>query len=174
MPGAPAKSSIGMNPAAVAALRKINEKVQLAGNVEEEFDPIAAINARYSIPASSSASSEVRAIYDRPKGMGQVPKARCYYAEMDINDFPQAVRVKIAHKDTLTAIMEFCGAQLLIKGEFVAPGKTPREGQRKLYMRIDSEKELNVENALKEVRRIIFETLKDLAASGGLEPARFS
>lgn len=168
---APARTtSVGLSAEARAALQKINQKVS-ATEPDEQMDVLAAINARYRVPTSQS--GEVMAIYDRPAAPGVMPTPKSYFAELEVNDFPQVVRFKITHKDTLSAVMEFCSAQLLVKGEFVPQGKALKEGQRRLYIRIDAELEMSVEKALKELRRILFEALKDHASGGSFDASRY-
>ena len=145
----------------MAVLRKINEKVS---TTEDDNDPLALLNSRYK--SATSTSGEVMAVYDRPKGPGIAPVARAFYAEFEVNDYPLIVRQKVTHKETLSAIMEYSGAALLIKGEHVPQGKQSKEGQRKLYIRIDSDTEAAVERALKELRRLLYEMLTESATDG--------
>lgn len=160
----------GLSAEARAALLKINQKLS-ATEPDEQLDVLAAINARYRVPTSQS--GEVMAIFDRPAAPGVTPVPKSYFAEMEVNDYPQVVRFKITHKDTLSTVMEFCAAQLLVKGEYVPQGKALKEGQRRLFIRIDAELEGSVEKALKELRRILFEALKDHASGGSFDASRY-
>jgi ATP-dependent RNA helicase DDX46/PRP5 len=156
----------------MAALRQINEKiVQVGADEEEKLDPLAALNARYK--SSTSLSGEVMAIYDRPATAGGAPVPKSYFAEFDVNDYPQAARYKVTHKDTLSVIMDFAGAILSVKGEFMPQGRLPKDGQRRLYIRIDAEAEVAVEKALKEIRRNLFEAMTESAQGGALDSIRY-
>jgi ATP-dependent RNA helicase DDX46/PRP5 len=148
--------------------RQISAKV---GGEEEAVDPLAALNARYK--SATSTSGEVMAIYDRPAVPGGAPIPRSFFAEFDVNDYPPAARFKITHKETLTTIMEFCGAQMFPKGEFIPAGRLPKDGQRRLFIRIDAESEVAVEKALKELRRVLFEAITEGAERGTLEASRY-
>lgn len=113
------------------------------------------------------------AVYDRPTTAGGAPVPRSYFAEFEVNDYPQAARYKITHKETLTVIMDFAGAVLAVKGEYIPAGKPLKEGQRPLYIRIDAESELAVEKALKELRRVLFEAMTEAAERGSLDALRY-
>lgn len=153
------------------ALRQINDKVAQAGSEGETMDPLAALNARYK--STTSLSGEVMAIYDRPTTAGGPPVPKSYFAEMEVNDYPQAARYKITHKDTLSIIMDFCGAMISVKGEYIPQGRPPKDGQRRLFVRIDADSEMGVEKALKEVRRVLFEAMTEAAERGSLEALRY-
>ena len=120
-----------------------------------------------------SVRTMVMAVYERSSTGGLPPVARSYFAELDVNDYPQTARFKITHKDTLSAVTEFTGAAVMVKGEYIPPGKAVREGHRRLYIRIDSSSEVNVEKALKELKRILFETMTEAAERGNLDSLRY-
>ncbi len=43
------------------------------------------------------------------------------------------------------------------RGTYIPPGKQPKAGERKLYIVIDGEAELNVDHAKREMMRILLE-----------------
>lgn len=89
-----------------------------------------------------------------------------YEEELEINDFPQTARWRVTSKEALALISEYSEAGLTVRGTFIAPGKAPPEGERKLYLAIESTSERAVSRARKEVFRLIKEELIKLEASG--------
>lgn len=90
---------------------------------------------------------------------------RKYEEELEINDFPQQARWKVTSKEALAQISEYSEAGLTVRGTYVPPGKTPPEGERKLYLAIESCSELAVTKAKREITRLIKEELLKLQAS---------
>ncbi|KAJ1548354.1 pre-mRNA processing RNA-helicase [Cladochytrium tenue] len=77
--------------------------------------------------------------------------------EVEINDFPQRARWKVTNKEQISQITEMCGAAITTRGNFVAPGKQPGPGERKLFLFIEGETEISVNRAVKEIKRILKE-----------------
>ncbi|EDS26949.1 conserved hypothetical protein [Culex quinquefasciatus] len=90
---------------------------------------------------------------------------RKYEEELEINDFPQQARWKVTSKEALAQISEYSEAGLTVRGTYVPPGKNPPEGERKLYLAIESCSELAVTKAKREITRLIKEELLKLQAS---------
>ncbi|XP_055606966.1 probable ATP-dependent RNA helicase DDX46 [Uranotaenia lowii] len=90
---------------------------------------------------------------------------RKYEEELEINDFPQQARWKVTSKEALAQISEYSEAGLTVRGTYVPPGKNPPEGERKLYLAIESCNELAVTKAKREITRLIKEELLKLQAS---------
>lgn len=82
-----------------------------------------------------------------------------YEEELEINDFPQQARWKVTSKEALAQISEYSEAGLTVRGTYVPPGKQPPEGERKLYLAIESCSELAVSKAKREITRLIKEEL---------------
>lgn len=82
-----------------------------------------------------------------------------YEEELEINDFPQQARWKVTSKEALAQISEYSEAGLTVRGTFVPPGKQVPEGERKLYLAIESCSELAVSKAKREITRLIKEEL---------------
>lgn len=90
---------------------------------------------------------------------------RKYEEELEINDFPQQARWKVTSKEALAQISEYSEAGLTVRGTYVPQGKNPPEGERKLYLAIESCSELAVTKAKREITRLIKEELLKLQAS---------
>ncbi|GAB0092050.1 RNA helicase [Sergentomyia squamirostris] len=88
-----------------------------------------------------------------------------YEEELEINDFPQQARWKVTSKEALAQISEYSEAGLTVRGTYVPQGKNPPEGERKLYLAIESCNELAVQKAKREITRLIKEELLKLSTA---------
>ncbi|KAH0547024.1 probable ATP-dependent RNA helicase DDX46 [Cotesia glomerata] len=95
-----------------------------------------------------------------------------YEEELEINDFPQQARWRVTSKEALAQISEYSEAGLTVRGTYIVPGKSPPEGERKLYLAIESTSELAVSKAKAEVSRLIKEELIKLQSSGAHTASR--
>ncbi|XP_053702908.1 probable ATP-dependent RNA helicase DDX46 [Synchiropus splendidus] len=82
-----------------------------------------------------------------------------YEEELEINEFPQTARWKVTSKEALQRIGEYSEAAITIRGTYFPPGKEPKEGERKIYLAIESASELAVQKAKTEITRLIKEEL---------------
>lgn len=90
---------------------------------------------------------------------------RKYEEELEINDFPQQARWKVTSKEALAQISEYSEAGITVRGTYYPPDKEPKEGDRKLYLAIESTSELAVSKARAEFIRLIKEELVKLQHS---------
>uniref|UniRef100_A0A803TEP5 Probable ATP-dependent RNA helicase DDX46 n=1 Tax=Anolis carolinensis TaxID=28377 RepID=A0A803TEP5_ANOCA len=90
---------------------------------------------------------------------GQNESVKRYEEELEINDFPQTARWKVTSKEALHRISEYSEAAITIRGTYFPPGKEPKEGERKIYLAIESANELAVQKAKAEITRLIKEEL---------------
>ncbi|XP_060522677.1 probable ATP-dependent RNA helicase DDX46 [Cylas formicarius] len=91
---------------------------------------------------------------------------RKYEEELEINDFPQHARWRVTSKEALAQISEYSEAGITVRGTYVPPGKSPPEGERKLYLAIESTSDIAVSKAKSEITRLIKEELLKLQTSG--------
>lgn len=82
-----------------------------------------------------------------------------YEEELEINDFPQQARWRVTSKETMAQISEYSEAGITVRGTFYPPGKDAKDGDRKLYLAIESTNELAVSKAKAEITRLIKEEL---------------
>lgn len=68
-------------------------------------------------------------------------------------------------QEALALISEYSEAGITVRGTYVPPGKNPPEGERKLYLAIESSQELAVAKAKSEITRLIKEELLKLQTS---------
>ena len=90
-----------------------------------------------------------------------------YEEELEINDFPQQARWRVTSKEALAQISEYSEAGITVRGTFCTAGKAPPEGERKLFLAIESTSELAVSKAKAEIVRLIREELVKLKTSAG-------
>ncbi|ENN75973.1 hypothetical protein D910_10718, partial [Dendroctonus ponderosae] len=91
---------------------------------------------------------------------------RKYEEELEINDFPQQARWRVTSKEALAQISEYSEAGITVRGTYVPTGKAPPEGERKLYLAIESTSDMAVSKAKSEITRLIKEELLKLQTSG--------
>ncbi|XP_050299462.1 probable ATP-dependent RNA helicase DDX46 [Anthonomus grandis grandis] len=91
---------------------------------------------------------------------------RKYEEELEINDFPQQARWRVTSKEALAQISEYSEAGITVRGTFVPPGKAPPDGERKLYLAIESTSDMAVSKAKSEITRLIKEELLKLQTAG--------
>lgn len=86
--------------------------------------------------------------------------------ELIINDFPQQARWRVTSKEALAQISEYSDAGITVRGTYYPPGKPPPEGDRKLFLAIESTNELSVQKAKVEITRLLKEELLKMQTSG--------
>lgn len=89
----------------------------------------------------------------------QTETVKRYEEELEINDFPQTARWKVTSKEALQRIGEYSEAAITIRGTYFPRGKEPKEGERKIYLAIESANEIAVQKAKAEITRLIKEEL---------------
>merc|ERR1719198_1169285 len=101
----------------------------------------------------------------------QEPQSTHFEDEVEFNDYPQAARFKITHRDTINQISEMTGAAIISRGMYHAPGKPPPAGERKLHLVIEGTTEMSVQDAKAEILRVLNEeTLKAAMAQSSARP----
>lgn len=68
-------------------------------------------------------------------------------------------------QEALAQISEYSEAGLTVRGTYVPTGKQAPEGERKLYLAIESCSELSVQKAKREITRLIKEELLKLSTA---------
>ena len=89
-----------------------------------------------------------------------------YEEELVINDFPQQARWKVTSKEALAQISEYSDAGITVRGTYFPSAKEPPEGERKLFLAIESTNELSVQKAKVEITRLLKEELMKIQTSG--------
>lgn len=77
--------------------------------------------------------------------------------EMDINDYPREVRWKVTQKETTSRLQDEFRTAVTLKGSYFAPGKMPKNGERRLYLHLEAAGEQTLKNCVLEIQRILNE-----------------
>ncbi|XP_072385016.1 probable ATP-dependent RNA helicase DDX46 [Diabrotica undecimpunctata] len=103
---------------------------------------------------------------DEDRNMDDDQTFRKYEEELEINDFPQQARWRVTSKEALAQISEYSEAGITVRGTYVPTGKNPPDGERKLYLAIESTSDMAVSKAKAEITRLIKEELLKLQTAG--------
>lgn len=166
--------------AAQLAAAQIASKVASLNPKGSSVDALSTINARFKPATNSPASqsAEIQPMYE-PKPLGEdsanLPAViRGYALELDINDYPQNARWKITSRDSVSAIIEYSETSIVVRGHYFPPGKVPRDGERRLHLRIEGPTEVSVEKARQEIQRILVEATMEAAERGTIDYSRYN
>ncbi|KAJ2859854.1 pre-mRNA processing RNA-helicase [Coemansia aciculifera] len=113
-----------------------------------------AINTSRAGPLAPGTSVNVPAV--PAPNLSTVPVGS-YGCELDINDYPQKARWRATNHEALSQIIEQTGAAITTRGIYVPPGKPTPEGERRLYLSIESDSERSAEQAKSEIKRLLTE-----------------
>jgi len=101
--------------------------------------------------AKMLASRFSKAILPRPKSGAGGPvseeKEMHFMEELEINDYPQQARWKATNRETINRVAEWYGAAVTNRGVYVAPGRKPGPGERKLHLVIEATSAVNLKKA---------------------------
>lgn len=104
----------------------------------------------------------------------QPQQVKHFQSELEINDFPQQVRWKVTHRQTVSDIAERLGAIIVVKGRYVKPGTMVPEGERKLYLSIEGTSTDVVRKAKAELKRLVEESTEKAMRREAPAVGRFS
>ncbi|KAL0949684.1 hypothetical protein HGRIS_009721 [Hohenbuehelia grisea] len=81
-----------------------------------------------------------------------------FHAIIPINDYPQKARWRVTNKETMVQLIDITGASVTNKGIYYESGKEPPpEGPPKLHLLVESNEEYRVEQAVREIKRLLIE-----------------
>ena len=107
----------------------------------------------------------------RPVQMGK----NHFVQEFEINDYPREARWKVTQKETTGRLQDEFQTAVTLKGVYIAPGQTPKEGQRPIYLHLESTSEIALQNAVVELKRLLNEeTLRGAKASSTTSSHKYS
>ncbi|KAF8450382.1 P-loop containing nucleoside triphosphate hydrolase protein [Boletus edulis BED1] len=165
---------LGVPGAAMAARRlahaKEEEKIQAQIKTAQD----AANRAGKDSPAQRQALSVVAKLNAQLKAMKLVlqsqiqheesggrkvnPDSTDFHAIIPINDYPQKARWRVTNKETMVQLIDMTGASVTNKGIYYESGKEPpSEGPPKLHLLVESNEEYRVEQAVREIKRLLIE-----------------
>nr|POE71433.1 pre-mrna-processing atp-dependent rna helicase prp5 [Quercus suber] len=89
------------------------------------------------------------------------PDAGAFHATLVINDFPQKARWAVTNRTNVAKILDATGTSITSKGVFYPEGKEPEEGgEPKLYILVEGDTDIVVEDAMRELTRLLREGLQ--------------
>jgi len=98
-----------------------------------------------------------------------------FMEEMEINHYPQQARWKVTQKETTSRLQDEFQTAVTLKGQYVEPGKSPAEGDRKLYLHLEAQSRQILQNCILEIKRLLNEeTLRVGARSASSGGGRYS
>ncbi|KAI5119905.1 hypothetical protein M0805_003709 [Coniferiporia weirii] len=166
------KGQLGVAGAAAAARRlaqaKEEEKMQSSLRAAEEAaaragKDTAAYKQAQSVVSKLNAQLRVARLVAQSqtafeaKG-GKDPDATDFHAIIPINDYPQKARWRVTNKETMVQLIDQTGASVTNKGIYYEPGKEPPlDGPPKLHLLVESNEEWRVEQAVREIKRLLVE-----------------
>ncbi|KAH8058982.1 helicase [Aureococcus anophagefferens] len=83
-------------------------------------------------------------------GVQTLPGGHCY-DELDVNDYPGEARYRATHRDNILRVQEETGCAIIARGQYIAPGKAPEPGQKRLYLALEAKDELSIKHAKAEL-----------------------
>lgn len=99
------------------------------------------------------------------------PDATDYHAIVPINDFPQRARWRVTNKETMRHLIESTGASITNKGVFYKEGTEPQPGEPpKLQLLIESNTKSMVEDAVREIQRLLVEATQAVLEAEARNP----
>jgi len=96
--------------------------------------------------------------------------------EIEINSFPQQIRWKLTNRDALDQVTEYSEATISVRGLYIPEGRPLKEGEKRLYLRIEGMTELAIQLAKQELKQIIKEEITKITSSTQpfQKPGRYS
>ncbi|KAK7061611.1 P-loop containing nucleoside triphosphate hydrolase protein [Favolaschia claudopus] len=160
------KGLLGVSGAIAAARRlvqaKEEERIQNQVKAAEE----AAARAGKDTPAHKQALSVIAKLNAQMRASNQTtsvvvknnPDSTDFHAIIPINDYPQKARWRVTNKETMVQLIDMTGASVTNKGIYYEPNKEPpMDGPPKLHLLVESNEEYRVEQAVREIKRLLIE-----------------
>jgi len=102
--------------------------------------------------------SQIQAAETESTGKRTTSDATEFHAIIPINDYPQKARWRVTNKETMVQLVDMTGASVTNKGIYYEANKEPPlEGPPKLHLLVESNEEFRVEQAVREIKRLLIE-----------------
>ena len=98
----------------------------------------------------------------RPVKMGESH----WLQEVDINDYPREARWKVTQRETTGKLQDEFRTAVTLKGSYFPVGKVPSDGERRLYLHLESTSERNLQNCVLEIHRLLNEETLRVGVKG--------
>eukprot|EP00986_Skeletonema_menzelii_P010090 scaffold4772_cov145-Skeletonema_menzelii.AAC.8 len=155
---------------------------EAAGDADVDASPKKEIDKKGAMGMLANVSSDVLAIPGMREALlkkaGMLPSDSAggmqstgdshFVEEVEINDFPREARWKVTQKETTSRLQDEFLTAVTLKGQYVEPGKSPADGERKLYLHLEAQSRQILQNCIVEVKRLLNEeTLRVGSRPGG-------
>lgn len=160
-PAAPEGLPPGLDLDSKIVVHKTEKPAATAGN-QSQMDKVAAAVAGINAKLSKAGVMRSGVPIDN-KG----PDAGAFHATLEINDFPQRARWAVTNRTNVAKILESTGTSITTKGNFYPAGKEPGPNELpKLYILVEGDTELVVQQAMRELLNLLKEGTMSAAAAG--------
>jgi ATP-dependent RNA helicase DDX46/PRP5 len=89
-----------------------------------------------------------------------------FVQEFEINDYPREARWKVTQKETTSRLQDEFQTAVTLKGSYFGPGRTPADGERRLYLHLEATSEHVLQNCVVEIKRLLNEETLRVSAKG--------
>jgi ATP-dependent RNA helicase DDX46/PRP5 len=89
-----------------------------------------------------------------------------YLQELEINDYPREARWKVTQRETTSRLQDEFRTAVTLKGTYFGPGRTPGDGERKLYLHLEATSEQILKHCVMEIQRLLNEETLRVGAKG--------
>jgi ATP-dependent RNA helicase DDX46/PRP5 len=93
---------------------------------------------------------------------------------LEINDLPQKARWAVTNRTNIAKVLEQTGVSITTKGSFFTNGRLPGPGEAKLHLLVEGETPVQVESAMRELRRLLSEASDAALVSREVPTGRYS
>lgn len=90
-----------------------------------------------------------------------------YLQELEINDYPREARWKVTQRETTSRLQDEFRTAVTLKGSYFGPGRTPGDGERRLYLHLEATSEQILKHCVMEIQRLLNEETLRVGAKGG-------
>jgi ATP-dependent RNA helicase DDX46/PRP5 len=77
--------------------------------------------------------------------------------EFEIDAYPREARWRVTQKETSARLNDEFRTAVTLKGEYFGPNREPKDGQRRLYLHLESTSENDLKRCVEEIKRILNE-----------------
>jgi ATP-dependent RNA helicase DDX46/PRP5 len=89
-----------------------------------------------------------------------------YLQELEINEYPREARWKVTQRETMSRLQDEFRTAVTLKGSYFGPGRTPGDGERKLYLHLEATSEQILKHCVMEIQRLLNEETLRVGAKG--------
>ena len=158
-PAAPGAAAAAPGAAAAPASENLDAKLlaaqRIAQNLAKNLAGVGGDNDNLAARMMSS-SLELTEKYGLVKRDAAEDTGR-YEEELEINEFPQQARYRVTRKEHVAELCDMSGCAITVRGTYFPKGKIPKEGERKLYLFLES----TTESSLLKAKSAIVDILKE-------------